>query len=165
MRKERKPSQSRALVGELLDLAEKSAKPAERYVLFETAAELGHGAVGIADRNSVAGIVRAHVAAKRVGSKLVIGARLVLACDDPIIGPQHVPADLVDEPGTASRTAAGSWTGGTLFPLSSKKVARSINAASGRRPVVMLANLSGFDGSLISTTLNPAIAALAGLVP
>ncbi len=40
-----------------------------------------------------------------------------------------------------------SWTGGTLFPLSSKKVARAIRAASGRRPVVMLANLSGFDGS------------------
>ncbi len=39
------------------------------------------------------------------------------------------------------------WTPGTLFPLSSKKVARSINAASGSRPVVVLANLSGFDGS------------------
>ncbi|MCZ6463589.1 MAG: biotin/lipoyl-binding protein, partial [Proteobacteria bacterium] len=40
-----------------------------------------------------------------------------------------------------------TWTGGTLFPLSSKKVARAINAASGNRPVVILANLSGFDGS------------------
>ena len=40
-----------------------------------------------------------------------------------------------------------SWTGGTLFPLSSKKVARALNAASGVRPVVVLANLSGFDGS------------------
>ncbi len=40
-----------------------------------------------------------------------------------------------------------SWTAGTLFPLSSKKVARAINAASGNRPVVVLANLSGFDGS------------------
>jgi acetyl-CoA carboxylase carboxyltransferase component len=40
-----------------------------------------------------------------------------------------------------------SWTGGTLFPLSSKKVARALNAASGNRPVVILANLSGFDGS------------------
>lgn len=40
-----------------------------------------------------------------------------------------------------------SWTGGTLFPRSSKKVARAINAASGNRPVVILANLSGFDGS------------------
>ena len=39
------------------------------------------------------------------------------------------------------------WSAGTLFPLSSKKVARAINAANGRRPVVMLANLSGFDGS------------------
>jgi acetyl-CoA carboxylase carboxyltransferase component len=39
------------------------------------------------------------------------------------------------------------FTAGTLFPLSSKKVARAINAASGNRPVVVLANLSGFDGS------------------
>ena len=40
-----------------------------------------------------------------------------------------------------------TWTGGTLFPLSSKKVARALNAASGNRPAVILANLSGFDGS------------------
>jgi acetyl/propionyl-CoA carboxylase alpha subunit/acetyl-CoA carboxylase carboxyltransferase component len=40
-----------------------------------------------------------------------------------------------------------AWNGGTLFPQSSKKVARAINCASGNRPVVMLANLSGFDGS------------------
>ena len=40
-----------------------------------------------------------------------------------------------------------TWNGGTLFPQSSKKVARAINAASGNRPVVVLANLSGFDGS------------------
>ena len=39
------------------------------------------------------------------------------------------------------------WTGGTLFPLAAKKVARAINAASGSRPLVVLANLSGFDGS------------------
>ncbi|MEO7430139.1 MAG: carboxyl transferase domain-containing protein, partial [Acidimicrobiales bacterium] len=39
------------------------------------------------------------------------------------------------------------FSAGTLFPLSSKKVARAINAASGNRPVVILANLSGFDGS------------------
>jgi acetyl/propionyl-CoA carboxylase alpha subunit/acetyl-CoA carboxylase carboxyltransferase component len=40
-----------------------------------------------------------------------------------------------------------SWSGGTLFPLSSKKLARALNAASGVRPAVILANLSGFDGS------------------
>ena len=39
------------------------------------------------------------------------------------------------------------WTPGTLFPQSSRKVARAISAASGNRPVVILANLSGFDGS------------------
>ncbi|MEO6822189.1 MAG: carboxyl transferase domain-containing protein, partial [Candidatus Nanopelagicales bacterium] len=39
------------------------------------------------------------------------------------------------------------WTAGTLFPMSSKKAARAINAASGNRPLVVLANLSGFDGS------------------
>ena len=47
-----------------------------------------------------------------------------------------VPADGPDQ-----------WTSGTLFPQSSKKVARAINAASNNRPVVLLANLSGFDGS------------------
>ncbi|MEQ4206550.1 carboxyl transferase domain-containing protein [Actinopolymorpha sp. B9G3] len=40
-----------------------------------------------------------------------------------------------------------TYTSGTLFPRSSKKVARAINAASGNRPLVVLANLSGFDGS------------------
>ncbi|MGD0470854.1 MAG: biotin carboxylase N-terminal domain-containing protein [Terriglobales bacterium] len=47
-----------------------------------------------------------------------------------------VPADGPDQ-----------WCAGTLFPLSSKKMARAINAASNNRPVVILANLSGFDGS------------------
>ena len=40
-----------------------------------------------------------------------------------------------------------SWSSGTLFPQSSRKLARAINAASDNRPVVVLANLSGFDGS------------------
>jgi acetyl-CoA carboxylase carboxyltransferase component len=40
-----------------------------------------------------------------------------------------------------------SWSGGTLFPESSKKVARAINSWSGRVPTVVFANLSGFDGS------------------
>ncbi|WP_433567271.1 carboxyl transferase domain-containing protein [Nocardia sp. CA-151230] len=40
-----------------------------------------------------------------------------------------------------------TYTAGTLFPQSSKKAARAINTASGNRPLVVLANLSGFDGS------------------
>jgi len=47
-----------------------------------------------------------------------------------------VPADGPDQ-----------WCAGTLFPQSSKKVARAINATSNNRPLVVLANLSGFDGS------------------
>jgi acetyl/propionyl-CoA carboxylase alpha subunit/acetyl-CoA carboxylase carboxyltransferase component len=41
----------------------------------------------------------------------------------------------------------GQWTAGTLFPRAAKKIARALNAAAGRRPVVVLANLAGFDGS------------------
>lgn len=39
------------------------------------------------------------------------------------------------------------WAAGTLYPDASKKIARAVTHASGRRPVVVLANLSGFDGS------------------
>ena len=50
---------------------------------------------------------------------------------------------------TASLPADGpeQWTSGTLFPPLAQEVARAINAASGRRPVVVVANLAGFDGS------------------
>src|SRR5689334_16370033 len=44
--------------------------------LVVTAAALGHGAIAITDRNSVAGLVRAHHAAKTVGIRLVVGVRL-----------------------------------------------------------------------------------------
>jgi acetyl/propionyl-CoA carboxylase alpha subunit/acetyl-CoA carboxylase carboxyltransferase component len=49
--------------------------------------------------------------------------------------------------GLSPADGPSQWTAGTLFPLSSKKTARAINAASGNRPLVILANLSGFDGS------------------
>jgi len=47
--------------------------------LVETAKALGHSAIGIADRNTVAGVVRAYVAAREAGLRLLVGARLVLA--------------------------------------------------------------------------------------
>ncbi|MGW0251353.1 ATP-binding protein [Nocardia goodfellowii] len=49
--------------------------------------------------------------------------------------------------GFPSTDGPDTYTAGTLFPRSSKKTARAINAASGNRPLVVLANLSGFDGS------------------
>lgn len=39
---------------------------------------LGLAAIGVADRNTLAGVVRAHVAAKEVGLRLLVGARLDL---------------------------------------------------------------------------------------
>jgi error-prone DNA polymerase len=44
--------------------------------LVARAAELGLAAVAITDRNSLAGVVRAHIAAKAAGVRLLVGARL-----------------------------------------------------------------------------------------
>jgi acetyl/propionyl-CoA carboxylase alpha subunit/acetyl-CoA carboxylase carboxyltransferase component len=49
--------------------------------------------------------------------------------------------------GTIPADGPEQWTAGTLFPRASKKIARALNAAAGHRPVVVLANLAGFDGS------------------
>ena len=46
--------------------------------MVAAAAALGLAALGIADRNTVAGVVRAHVAAKEAGLRILPGARLVL---------------------------------------------------------------------------------------
>ena len=77
--------------------------------------------------------------------------------ESSVVWDAHVGGIPVCMLGLESRTLArrgyvpadgpSSWTSGTLFPQSARKVARAINAASGNRPVVVLANLSGFDGS------------------
>jgi error-prone DNA polymerase len=46
--------------------------------LVETAKTLGHHAIAITDRNSLAGVVRAHLTAKRMDMRLIIGCRLDL---------------------------------------------------------------------------------------
>ncbi len=48
--------------------------------LVDRAVALGHAALGITDRNSLAGVVRAHVVAKERGFRIVVGTRLVF-CD------------------------------------------------------------------------------------
>ncbi|HAP06521.1 MAG TPA: error-prone DNA polymerase [Planctomycetaceae bacterium] len=45
--------------------------------LFAQARQLGYSALAIADRNSLAGIVRAHVAARESGVRLIVGAEIV----------------------------------------------------------------------------------------
>ncbi len=46
--------------------------------LVERAAQLGYSALAITDECSLAGVVRAHVAAKEHGLKLVVGAEFTL---------------------------------------------------------------------------------------
>src|SRR4051794_19491294 len=59
------------------------ASKVEELVL--RAKELGLVGLGIADRNSVAGVVRAHAMAKVIGFKIVVGARLVFSDGTPDI--------------------------------------------------------------------------------
>jgi len=51
--------------------------------LAATAASLGLTAIGLTDRNTVAGVVRMHEAAKQAGIRLLPGARLVFRDDTP----------------------------------------------------------------------------------
>lgn len=46
--------------------------------LVERAAALGYSSIAVTDRNTMAGMVRAHVAAKKKGIRLVVGCRLDL---------------------------------------------------------------------------------------
>ena len=61
----------------------RGASKAEELVL--RAKELGLVGLGIADRNSVAGVVRAHAMAKMIGLKIAVGARLVFSDGSPDI--------------------------------------------------------------------------------
>ncbi len=53
--------------------------------LVRRAAELGYAALAITDRNSLAGVVRAHGAAKDLGLKLVIGAEITPHDAPPVV--------------------------------------------------------------------------------
>jgi error-prone DNA polymerase len=53
--------------------------------LVRRAAELGYRALAVTDRNSLAGVVRAHIAAKEVGLPLVIGAEITPIDAPPVV--------------------------------------------------------------------------------
>ena len=55
------------------------------HEMVRQAAELELSAIGIADRNTLAGVVRAHTAAKEAGIRLVVGARLVATDDFEVV--------------------------------------------------------------------------------
>jgi error-prone DNA polymerase len=56
-------------------LLDGASHPAE---MVATAAALGHAGIGVCDTNSLAGVVRAHVAAKDIGIPFIVGTRLLL---------------------------------------------------------------------------------------
>ncbi|MDB5348908.1 MAG: polymerase alpha subunit [Planctomycetota bacterium] len=53
--------------------------------LVVQATKLGYEGLAITDRNSVAGVVRAHTAAKKTGLKLLIGAEITLVDANPVL--------------------------------------------------------------------------------
>jgi error-prone DNA polymerase len=53
--------------------------------LVKTAKALGHAAIAVCDRNSLAGVVRAYSAAKEVGLKFILGCRLDFADGAPSV--------------------------------------------------------------------------------
>ncbi|MGV3698242.1 error-prone DNA polymerase [Flavobacterium sp.] len=55
------------------------------HELMETAAALGYRQIAVADCNTLAGIVRAHVAAKKAGIRLIVGCRLELLDGSPLL--------------------------------------------------------------------------------
>src|ERR1700742_1474561 len=57
-----------------------ASRPEELVI---TAAALGLAGIGVPDRNSLAGVVRAHAKAKALGIRFVLGCRLVFADGAP----------------------------------------------------------------------------------
>ena len=53
--------------------------------LVAEGARLGYAGIAVTDRNSLAGVVRTHIAAKEVGIKLLIGAEITLVDASPIL--------------------------------------------------------------------------------
>jgi error-prone DNA polymerase len=89
--------------------------------LFAEAAQLGIEALAITDRNSLAGIVRAHQAAKATGVRLIVGCRLDL------IDGMSVLVYPTDRPAYArlcrllslGKNAAARRNAGSIGPMSS----------------------------------------------
>ena len=64
--------------------------------LVERSSALGYSAIAITDRNSVAGVVRAHTVAKETGQKLIIGAEITPALG--AVAPSTIGIDMIGQP-------------------------------------------------------------------
>jgi len=80
--------------------------------LMRTAAALGLRALAIADRHTLAGIVRAHVAAKEHGVPLIVGARIDLSYEPTTKSRKHENTNLklvLDGPDPTSSSRRGDF--------------------------------------------------------
>ena len=71
--------------------------------LFEQAKLLGTSALGITDRNSLGGILRAYEASKETGVRLVVGCRLDLTDGTSLL------VYPTDRPAYSHRTGLSNW--------------------------------------------------------
>src|SRR5262245_1802767 len=80
------------------------------------AAELGLSALALTDRNTLAGVVRAHIAAKEIGIRFMVGARLDLMPEDGADHPVALNAatDCEDPPRTTAAGGSGMSSPGIL---------------------------------------------------
>ena len=90
------------------------------------AAELGLSAIALTDRNTLAGVVRAHLAAKEVGIRFVVGARLDLM-------PGENQAARSPAAATKSADPLGSPAAATDSGVSSPDIGRSDPALGSER--------------------------------
>ena len=105
-------------------------------LLGASAVLLGLAAVAVSDRNTLAGVVRAHVAAREAGMRLVVGARLDLV-DAPSL--LCLPSDRtasrsdIGPPSAMQRHTAASASD-TTDPTSSGVSARSCGVTRSLKP-------------------------------
>jgi error-prone DNA polymerase len=76
--------------------------------LVTQAKHLGLHALAVTDHNTLAGVVRAHGAAKEMGLRFVVGVRLELAIGHPLPASAYSPGKAEGEMFSPSRTAWGS---------------------------------------------------------
>lgn len=102
-------------------------------------------AISEAVRNQDAPVLRRWHLWNRDGADLIDVSETVVG-DTPVmmIG---IEARSMPRKGDIPPGYSAFWSGSTLFPEGSKKVARALGAASDVMDAVVLANLSGFDGS------------------
>ncbi len=99
--------------------------------LVEQARALGHAALGLADRNTLAGVVRAHKAAKDVGLRLLIGCRLGFTDGTELI---VFPRDRAAYGRLCRLLSLGKTEvlpGGNIFPLPTRGGARDAEGGPG----------------------------------